>query len=133
MNAPSNPVIFMRDERLKAEAAIEPDPVSTSPAAKTTQIIAIYGKGELGEGLVAIEMATVASLPPQIASSDSAGGAAMRLRIPHRITHVTLHHTGDSKPLRREDDPCWRARQVGGRVSCRVEHASGRTGLRALG
>jgi chlorophyllide a reductase subunit X len=39
----------MRDERLKAEAAIEPDPVSTSPAAKTTQIIAIYGKGGIGK------------------------------------------------------------------------------------
>jgi len=49
MNAPANPVIFMRDERLKAEAAIEPDPVSTSPAAKTTQIIAIYGKGGIGK------------------------------------------------------------------------------------
>jgi chlorophyllide a reductase subunit X len=45
----SSPVIFMRDERLKAEAAIEPDPVSTSPAAKTTQIIAIYGKGGIGK------------------------------------------------------------------------------------
>ena len=49
MNAPTSPVIFMRDERLKAEAAIEPDPVSTSPAAKTTQIIAIYGKGGIGK------------------------------------------------------------------------------------
>jgi chlorophyllide a reductase subunit X len=39
----------MRDERLKAEAAIEPDPVPTSPAAKTTQIIAIYGKGGIGK------------------------------------------------------------------------------------
>lgn len=73
-------------------------------------IVAIYGKGELGAGLVAIEVATVASLPPQIAASDSAGGAAMRLRIPHHITHVTLHHTGDSKPLRREDDPVARLR-----------------------
>ena len=43
------PVIFMRDERLKAEAAIEPDPVSTSPATKATQIIAIYGKGGIGK------------------------------------------------------------------------------------
>jgi len=48
MNA-ATPVIFMRDERLKAEAAIEPDPVSTSPATKTTQIIAIYGKGGIGK------------------------------------------------------------------------------------
>jgi chlorophyllide a reductase subunit X len=44
-----SPVIFMRDERLKAEAAIEPDAVSTSPATKTTQIIAIYGKGGIGK------------------------------------------------------------------------------------
>ena len=36
-------------ERLRAEAAIEPDPVSTRPAAKTTQIIAIYGKGGIGK------------------------------------------------------------------------------------
>src|SRR5512145_3120565 len=49
MSPTSSPVIFMRDERLKAEAAIEPDPVSTSPAAKTTQIIAIYGKGGIGK------------------------------------------------------------------------------------
>jgi chlorophyllide a reductase subunit X len=52
MNAPAKPVMFLRDERfegLKAEAAIEPDPVSTSPAAKTTQIIAIYGKGGIGK------------------------------------------------------------------------------------
>ena len=35
--------------QLRAEAAIEPDPVPTSPAAKTTQIIAIYGKGGIGK------------------------------------------------------------------------------------
>ena len=49
MNAPTSPVMFMRDERLKQEASIEPDPVSTSPATKTTQIIAIYGKGGIGK------------------------------------------------------------------------------------
>ena len=49
MNAPTKTVMFMRDERLKAEAAIEPDAPSTSPAAKTTQIIAIYGKGGIGK------------------------------------------------------------------------------------
>jgi 3,8-divinyl chlorophyllide a/chlorophyllide a reductase subunit X len=36
-------------DRLRQEASIEPDPVSTSPAAKTTQIIAIYGKGGIGK------------------------------------------------------------------------------------
>ena len=72
--------------------------------------MAIYGPGELGAGLVALEVATVASLPSYIASSDSAGGASMRLRIPHRITHVTLHHTGDAQPLRPEDNPVTRLR-----------------------
>ncbi len=36
-------------ERLRAEAAIEPDPVPTAPATKETQIIAIYGKGGIGK------------------------------------------------------------------------------------
>jgi chlorophyllide a reductase subunit X len=36
-------------ERLRAEAAIEPDPVATAPATKQTQIIAIYGKGGIGK------------------------------------------------------------------------------------
>jgi len=34
---------------LRAEAAIEPDPVSTEPATKETQVIAIYGKGGIGK------------------------------------------------------------------------------------
>jgi 3,8-divinyl chlorophyllide a/chlorophyllide a reductase subunit X len=36
-------------DRLRAEAAIEPDAVATSPATKATQIIAIYGKGGIGK------------------------------------------------------------------------------------
>ena len=68
-------------------------------------VVAIYGPGELGAGLVALEVATVASLSPRVASSDIAGGADMRLRIPHTITHVTLHHTGSPEPLRPEENP----------------------------
>ena len=68
-------------------------------------IVAVYGPGELGAGLVAIEVGTLASLPPAVASSDSAGGAQMRLRIPHRTTHVTLHHTGSPQPLGPHEDP----------------------------
>ncbi len=34
---------------LRDEAAIGPDPVQTAPATKTTQIIAIYGKGGIGK------------------------------------------------------------------------------------
>lgn len=75
-------------------------------------IVAIYGPGELGAGLVAMEVGTVASLPPEVANSDSAGGANMRLRIPHRITHVTLHHTGDARPLTRAEDPTQRLRNL---------------------
>ncbi len=36
-------------DRLRAEAASEPDPVPTEPATKETQIIAIYGKGGIGK------------------------------------------------------------------------------------
>jgi hypothetical protein len=68
-------------------------------------VVAIYGPGELGAGLVALEVATIASLPADVAQSEVAGGANMRLRIPHVITHVTLHHTGSPEPLRPEDDP----------------------------
>jgi Mrp family chromosome partitioning ATPase len=36
-------------QHLRAEAAVEPDPVPTGEAAKETQIIAIYGKGGIGK------------------------------------------------------------------------------------
>ncbi len=38
----------MRDQ-LRAEAALEPDAAPSTPATKTTQIIAIYGKGGIGK------------------------------------------------------------------------------------
>jgi chlorophyllide a reductase subunit X len=40
---------FVMKERLRAEATVEPDPVSTAPVTKETQIIAIYGKGGIGK------------------------------------------------------------------------------------
>ena len=43
------PVRFMQAERLRAEAAIEPDPVPSGTVKKDTQIIAIYGKGGIGK------------------------------------------------------------------------------------
>ncbi len=39
----------LRLEALRAEAAIEPDPVSSDTPVKNTQIIAIYGKGGIGK------------------------------------------------------------------------------------
>ena len=75
-------------------------------------VVAIYGPGELGSGLVALEVATVASLPPLVAASPLAGGAELRLRVPHRITHVTLHHQGSAQPLRPEEDPVAKLRAL---------------------
>jgi hypothetical protein len=68
-------------------------------------IVAIYAKGELGNGLVALEVGTLASMPPNVASSLVAGGADMRLRVPQKITSITLHHEGSAKPLLPGDDP----------------------------
>jgi len=48
MNSSALRHIDMKD-RLRSEAAVEPDPVPTAPPAKTTQIIAIYGKGGIGK------------------------------------------------------------------------------------
>ncbi len=42
------PVQFMKAQ-LRAEAAVEPDPVPTGEVRKDTQIIAIYGKGGIGK------------------------------------------------------------------------------------
>lgn len=75
-------------------------------------IVAVYGKGELGGGLVALEVATVASLPPVVASSLVAGGADLRLRVPQRITSITLHHEGSPRPLTRADDPVAQLRNL---------------------
>ncbi|MBL8346049.1 MAG: chlorophyllide a reductase iron protein subunit X [Rubrivivax sp.] len=50
MNSPNEvPVQFLRTATLRAEAEIEPDPVPTGEVKKTTQIIAIYGKGGIGK------------------------------------------------------------------------------------
>jgi chlorophyllide a reductase subunit X len=42
-------VKFLQREQLRAEADVEPDPVPTGAVKKTTQIIAIYGKGGIGK------------------------------------------------------------------------------------
>jgi len=68
-------------------------------------VVAIYGKGELGGGLVALEAGTLSSLPSIVANSSAAGGSSLRLRVPQHITSITLHHEGSAKPLRPEDDP----------------------------
>ncbi len=49
INTASSVVQFSMKNALRAEAAIEPDAVSTNPVTKETQIIAIYGKGGIGK------------------------------------------------------------------------------------
>ena len=47
--AQPKPAAATMAEQLRREAAIEPDPVSTAPAVKETEVIAIYGKGGIGK------------------------------------------------------------------------------------
>ena len=54
MSSPCNtgtvsPIQMVMKAQLRAEAAIEPDAPATGPVTKTTQIIAIYGKGGIGK------------------------------------------------------------------------------------
>jgi chlorophyllide a reductase subunit X len=44
----ASPVQFVK-QALRAEAAVDPDPVHTGEVTKETQIIAIYGKGGIGK------------------------------------------------------------------------------------
>ena len=69
-------------------------------------VLAIHTrKNELGAGLTEFEICSLESVPPHIASSGKAGDAAQRARIAHKITTITLHHSGDPKPMTLEDDP----------------------------
>ena len=61
--------------------------------------------GQLGSGLAEFEVGTLESLPPHIADATIAGDASYRLRVPHDIDRITLHHSGSPEPLRPEDDP----------------------------
>ena len=56
-------------------------------------------------GLSQFEIGTVASLPVDRAAMRETGTASDRLRVPHRINKITLHHTGSSEPLTEDNDP----------------------------
>lgn len=69
-------------------------------------VLAVHASAkELGAGLTEMEIATMASLPADIAATAHAGDATRRLRIPHEIRTITLHHSGSAEPLRPGDDP----------------------------
>jgi N-acetylmuramoyl-L-alanine amidase len=74
-------------------------------------VLAVHTReDELGGGLTELEVATIESLSPEIAAATAAGGAEQRLRIPHEIQTITLHHSGSAEPLRPEDDPVQKLR-----------------------
>jgi hypothetical protein len=107
--APTRARLALSHDRFGEEVTVEPG-TARSWRGHRIAVLSMRGEGELGAGLVELEVATLASLPAHIAASDMAGGAEMRLRIPHRITHVTLHHTGSPEPLLAGDDPVERLR-----------------------
>lgn len=61
-------------------------------------------KKTLAGGLVEFEIATVGSLPVSKAAAQKTGDASQRLRVPHNITDITLHHTGSPKPMTMQED-----------------------------
>ena len=56
---PNVPSISGMHDALRAEASLAPDPVQTSPAAKQTQIIAIYGKGGIGKSFTLANLSSM--------------------------------------------------------------------------
>jgi hypothetical protein len=57
-------------------------------------IVAIYAKkGDLGFGSTVFEVATLESLPAEVANSATAGGPEQRIRMKHKIDKLTLHHS----------------------------------------
>lgn len=59
----------------------------------------------LAGGLTEFEIATVRSLPVSRAAHKKTGNASQRLRVPHEIQMITLHHSGSSEPLTADEDP----------------------------
>ena len=74
-------------------------------------VVAIHTQeGELGQGLVEFEVSAIDSIPKEIADATTAGDASHRIRIPHSIRMITLHHSGDPKPMTLQDDPIQKLR-----------------------
>src|SRR5699024_4933449 len=69
-------------------------------------------KDVLAGGLAEFEVATVSSLPIVRSAAKKVGGAQQRLKIPHKITQITLHHTGSPQPLTADDDPIQRLKNL---------------------
>ena len=82
MNAHTRPSL---QDALRAEAAIEPDPVPTGEPAKATQVIAIYGKGGIGKSF------TLANLSYMMAQQGK------RVLLDRKSTRLNSSHSGESR------------------------------------
>jgi hypothetical protein len=78
--------------------------------------IAILGvhtkRGELGFGLTEFEVSVIDSMPAEYSKTSTAGDANYRARIPHQITKITIHHSGDPGPMTINEDPVKKLRAL---------------------
>lgn len=66
----------------------------------------------LNRGYAQLELATVHSLSVNRAAALSTGDSSQRMRVPHKINRITLHHTGSAEPLRPGEDAAERVRAL---------------------
>jgi len=62
-------------------------------------------QSDFQSGMIQVEIATVSSLSVARAAYTRIGTANDRIRVPHRIKQITLHHTGSAEPLSEDKDP----------------------------
>jgi hypothetical protein len=98
-------VLLLLDHRKSGAARVLPAGSALEWRGYRVALLAVRSAGEPGAGLAELEVATLESLPAEVAGSPVAGDAALRLRVPHRIERITLHHSGSPEPLRPGDDP----------------------------
>lgn len=61
-------------------------------------------QSDFQSGMIQLEVATVSSLPVARAAFMNVGEAGDRIRVPHRIRNITLHHTGSNEPITKDMD-----------------------------
>jgi len=66
----------------------------------------------INDGLAQLELATIHSLSVNRAAALEAGDSTQRMRVPHNINKITLHHTGSAEPLGPGEDASERVRAL---------------------
>ncbi len=65
-----------------------------------------------GNGSVELELSTLLSKSVDRGAAMKSGPAAQRIRVPHQIQKVTLHHTGSVEPLKADEDASEKVRAL---------------------